>query len=93
MQVRVQVPQGQLQEPGRRPYALLRDMLALRFQIHDSDRSAEARQKLEQGIIGFMGPEGAERAPFIGHLIGFDFAASPHQPPSSRPPLMIAATA
>jgi len=66
------------QEPGRRPYALLRDLFAFRFQIQDSDRAAEARQKLEQGIAGFMGVAGAERTPFIGHLIGFDFSASPH---------------
>ncbi|MEO7913407.1 MAG: adenylate/guanylate cyclase domain-containing protein, partial [Roseiflexaceae bacterium] len=66
------------QEPGRRPYALLRDLFAFRFQIQDSDRAAEARQKLELGIAGFMGVAGAERAPFIGHLIGFDFSASPH---------------
>jgi predicted ATPase/class 3 adenylate cyclase len=66
------------QEPGRRPYALLRDLFAFRFHIQDSDRASEARQKLEQGIAGFMGAEGAERAPFIGHLIGFDFSASPH---------------
>jgi predicted ATPase/class 3 adenylate cyclase len=66
------------QEPGRRPYALLRDLFAFRFQIQDSDRAAEARQKLEQGIVGFMGAAGAERVPFIGHLIGFDFSASPH---------------
>jgi class 3 adenylate cyclase/predicted ATPase len=66
------------QEPGRRPYALLRDLFAFRFQIQDSDRAAEARQKLEQGIVGFMGVVGAERAPFIGHLIGFDFSVSPH---------------
>jgi len=66
------------QEPGRRPYALLRDLFAFRFQIQDSDRAADARQKLELGIAGFMGVAGAERAPFIGHLIGFDFSASPH---------------
>jgi predicted ATPase len=66
------------EEPGRRPYALLRDLFAFRFHIQDSDRANEARQKLEQGIAGFMGAEGAERAPFIGHLIGFDFSASPH---------------
>lgn len=65
------------QEPGRRPYALIRDLFAFRFQIHDSDRAAEARQKLERGIVSFMGASGAERAPFIGQLIGFDFSASP----------------
>lgn len=66
------------QEPGRRPYALIRDLLAYRFQIQDSDRAAEARQKLEQGMVSFMGAAGTERAPFIGHLIGFDFSANPY---------------
>jgi hypothetical protein len=72
------IPRARWQEPGRRPYALLRDLFAFRFQIQDSDRAAEARQKLEQGIAGFMSVAGAERAPFIGHLLGFDFSASPH---------------
>jgi predicted ATPase/class 3 adenylate cyclase len=66
------------QEPGRRPYALLRDLFAFRFQIEDSDRAAEARQKLEDGIASFMGPAGAEQTPFIGHLVGFDYSTSPH---------------
>ena len=79
------------QEPGRRAYALIRDLFAFRFQIHDSDRAAEARQKLERGIVSFMGTAGAERAPFIG-LVGFDFSASPalrhlDRPPAARPRL------
>jgi class 3 adenylate cyclase/tetratricopeptide (TPR) repeat protein len=60
------------------PYALIRDLFAFRFEIRDSDRASIARQKLEQGIIGFIGAEGIEKAHFIGHLIGFDFSTSPY---------------
>ncbi|MCW5852381.1 MAG: tetratricopeptide repeat protein [Anaerolineae bacterium] len=77
---------------SRLPYALLRDMLLFRFQILDSDPPAVARQKFEQGIVGFLRPSPAgsgeggegpradpvEKAHFIGHLLGFDFSASPH---------------
>ena len=62
------------------PYALLRDMLAFRFEIRDSDPLGVARAKLEQGVVGFMpgDPTAVEKAHFIGHLLGFDFSASPH---------------
>jgi class 3 adenylate cyclase/tetratricopeptide (TPR) repeat protein len=60
------------------PYALIRDLFAFRFEIRDSDRAGIARQKLEQGIIGFIGADGVEKAHFIGHLIGFDFSTSPY---------------
>jgi tetratricopeptide (TPR) repeat protein len=65
------------QEMTRLPYALVRDLFAFRFEIHDSDRAAVARDKLEQGVVEIMGAEGFEKAHFIGHLIGFDFSASP----------------
>ncbi|HEX5840194.1 MAG TPA: adenylate/guanylate cyclase domain-containing protein [Anaerolineales bacterium] len=61
------------------PYALIRDLLATAFKIHDSDISATARLKLEQGMAQLMSPEEAVKcAHFIGHLIGFDFATSPY---------------
>lgn len=61
------------------PYALLRDIFSFRFEIAESDSLAVAREKLEQGIVGFMpgDSEAAMKAHFIGHLIGFDFSASP----------------
>jgi class 3 adenylate cyclase/tetratricopeptide (TPR) repeat protein len=60
-----------------RPYSLIRDLFAFRFEMQDSDPPSIARQKLVDGIVSFMGPEGATRAPFIGHLIGLDFSAEP----------------
>ncbi|HMA33371.1 MAG TPA: adenylate/guanylate cyclase domain-containing protein [Chloroflexia bacterium] len=60
------------------PYRLVRDLLASRFEIQDSDRASVAREKLVAGITSFMGPEiSAGAAPFIGQLLGFDFSASP----------------
>jgi len=61
-----------------RPYALMRDLFAYRFEIHDSDPPPVARQKLVDGIGAFLGPERAETAHYIGHLIGLDFSASLH---------------
>ncbi|HEX9838874.1 MAG TPA: adenylate/guanylate cyclase domain-containing protein [Anaerolineales bacterium] len=68
------------QEIAQIPYALLRDIFSSSFGIQDHDTAAVARQKLEQGIVSYIGNE--ENAdlyvPFIGHLIGFDFSTSPH---------------
>jgi class 3 adenylate cyclase/tetratricopeptide (TPR) repeat protein len=63
------------------PYSLFRDVLASRFEIQDSDRASVAREKLERGLTAYAAGEPDEadmRAHFIGHLIGFDFSASPH---------------
>jgi class 3 adenylate cyclase/tetratricopeptide (TPR) repeat protein len=60
-----------------RPYSLIRDLFAFRFEIQDSDPPSVARQKLADGIVSFMGAEGAAKAPFIGHLIGLDFSTEP----------------
>ena len=59
-------------------YGLLRDVFAFRFEIAESDSLAVAREKLEQGIAGFMHSDvdAIMKAHFIGHLIGFDFSAS-----------------
>lgn len=60
------------------PYALMRNVFAFRFQIHDSDNAATLREKLERGVAGFMGEDSARKAHYIGHLIGFDFSNSPY---------------
>jgi serine/threonine protein kinase/tetratricopeptide (TPR) repeat protein len=62
------------------PYSLVRDVFSFRFEIQDSDSVRTAREKLEQGMLAFTGTdeEARMRAHFIGHLIGFDFSASPH---------------
>lgn len=68
------------QEIAQIPYALLRDIFSSSFGIQDHDTAALAREKLEQGILSYVGnKENASLyVPFIGHLIGFDFSTSPH---------------
>jgi len=59
------------------PYALVRNLLSTSFEIQDSDTGSEAREKLERGILASMSKDqvtGAE-APFIGHLIGYDYSS------------------
>jgi class 3 adenylate cyclase/tetratricopeptide (TPR) repeat protein len=62
------------------PYALLRDIFCFRFEIADSDTLAVAREKLVLGFAGFMSgdADAIMESHFIGHLIGFDFSASPY---------------
>jgi predicted ATPase/class 3 adenylate cyclase len=60
------------------PYALLRDLFAFRFGLQDSDPPALACQKMEAGFESFMGPEGREKAHFVGALIGMDYSDSPY---------------
>jgi len=68
------------QEISQIPYALLRDIFSSSFSIQDHDTAATARQKLERGILSFIGDEETSTlyAHFIGHLIGFDYSTSPH---------------
>ncbi len=65
------------------PFALIRDLFAYRFGILESDALDVARQKLERGVTDFMAgdADAVEKAHFIGHLLGFDFSASPHVAP------------
>ncbi|HEX9440136.1 MAG TPA: AAA family ATPase, partial [Roseiflexaceae bacterium] len=60
------------------PYALIRTMFAFRFEIQESDPPAVVREKLERGMLEVMGADAVEKVHFVGHLIGFDFANSPH---------------
>jgi class 3 adenylate cyclase/tetratricopeptide (TPR) repeat protein len=62
---------------GLAPYALVRDFLSFRFEIGNDDVQ-QAREKLENGILSVLGPEGREKAHIIGQLTGFDFSASPY---------------
>jgi class 3 adenylate cyclase/predicted ATPase len=68
------------QEIAQIPFALLRDVFSSSFGIQDNDSAAVARQKLEHGILSYIRDEETAilYAHFIGHLIGFDFATSPH---------------
>jgi class 3 adenylate cyclase/tetratricopeptide (TPR) repeat protein len=60
------------------PYGLMRDLLAWRFQILDSDNAEVARAKLVQGIAPLFRANDDAAAHFLGQLIGLDFASSPH---------------
>lgn len=60
------------------PYGLLRDLLAWRLQIADSDSRDVAKAKLEDGLLPWLGEQAAAQVPRIGHLIGLDYADSPH---------------
>lgn len=68
------------QEMAQIPFGLLRDIVSSGFGIQDHDSAASARQKLESGILSYVGnKETAELyAHFIGHLIGLDYTTSPH---------------
>ena len=61
------------------PYSYLREILSLRFQIHDGDSLAEAHAKFEGGLREFLGsdPRSEEKAHQVGHLIGLDYSTSP----------------
>jgi class 3 adenylate cyclase/tetratricopeptide (TPR) repeat protein len=56
------------------PYSLWRDLFAFRFEIRESDGRGTALDKFREGMAGIVEPE---RADLVGHLVGFDFSASP----------------
>ena len=76
--------QGRAQPLGQnQPYGLLRDILASRFAIADSDSAETARQKFTNGIAPlFVSDDAADmpeaHAHLLGHLIGIDFSESRH---------------
>jgi class 3 adenylate cyclase/tetratricopeptide (TPR) repeat protein len=64
-------------ETRRVPYGLVRDLFSTEFEIHDSDSEAAAIQKLEQGMAEAAGRSAEDWAPFIGHIIGLNYAQHP----------------
>ncbi len=66
-------PQQHLQ-----PYGVLRELLAWRLGIADSDSGALARQRLVDGLRPWMGEPSQGKAERIGQLLGMDFADSEH---------------
>jgi predicted ATPase/class 3 adenylate cyclase len=68
------------------PFALLRDLLAARFDILDGDSTAVAKEKLQAGVEDLLAEQASPRvhtqpesvAHFLGHLAGLDFSTSPH---------------
>ncbi len=63
------------QEMMALPYSLLRDLFAFRYNIKESDGAQAARDKLETALTNYVSEEYAH---FMGHLMGFDYAGSPH---------------
>ena len=63
------------------PFGLLRDIVAWRLQLSDDDTLAQAKAKIEAGLMPLFAdePEFAEgHAHLLGHLIGLDWKDSPH---------------
>ena len=71
--------QGRPQPYGNNiPYGLLRDLLAWRFEILESDSQAVAQGKLAAGLAPALGERAAEYTALIGELIGFEYHDDPH---------------
>jgi len=71
--------QGRPQPYGNNvPYGLLRDLLAWRFEILESDSQSVAQGKLAAGLAPVLGARAAEYTALIGELIGFDYHGDPH---------------
>lgn len=81
--VNVQLYRGRArQETQHLPFGLLRDVFIFRCGIFDDDQPPTVREKLVAGFRGVLGDDKAEiAAPLVGHLIGYDFSASPHVRP------------
>ncbi len=65
------------------PYGLLREVLAWRLQIQDTDSMEVAKLKHEQGMCELLAEDGGAgmalaQAHVLGQLLGLDYAASPH---------------
>ena len=70
-------------ETQRLPYGLLRDVFVFRCGIHDDDSAAAVRGKLVEGFRLILGEGEAVdvKAHVVGHMLGYDFSASPHLKP------------
>jgi len=74
--------QGRPQPYGNNvPYGLLRDLLAWRFEILESDSQSVAQGKLAAGLGAVLGDRAAEYTALVGGLIGFDYSADSHIAP------------
>ena len=63
------------------PYGLLRDLLAWRFEILESDSQSVAQGKLAAGLATALGERATEYTALIGELIGFEYHDDPHIAP------------
>jgi len=60
------------------PHGMLRDMLLRLLQIGESDAPEAARERLTRFLAPLFTAEGEAPVHQLGHLIGLDFATSPH---------------
>jgi ABC-type oligopeptide transport system substrate-binding subunit/class 3 adenylate cyclase len=62
------------------PYGLVRNLVAFRFEIQESDPAEAVRQKLQAGVRVALGDEVSSQAAahLIGQLLGFEIGDSPH---------------
>lgn len=60
------------------PYFLVRDLLATRFGIRESDPIDEMRQKFEAAIADILTGQAEMKAHFLGQWLGYDFSHSPY---------------
>lgn len=69
-------------ETQSKPFGLLREIFAFRWAILDDDPVPVVTAKIHSGISEVLGTAEAEiKAHLVGHLIGYDFAASPYVRP------------
>ena len=81
--VNVQLYRGRARlETQHLPFGLLRDVFVFRCGIYDDDAPPTVRDKLVTGFGSLLGDDAAEMAAHrVGHLLGYDFSASPHVRP------------
>jgi len=68
------------------PYALWRDLFALRFEIQDTDPLEMVRKKMEQGIAHFLPAEPRVKAHFLAELLGYNLGHDPALAPIHESP-------
>ncbi|HEX2368913.1 MAG TPA: AAA family ATPase [Acidimicrobiia bacterium] len=60
------------------PNALLREMMAARLDIHESDDPETVRLKWEEGMATMFGAGSEGRAHLVAHWLGFEIGDTPH---------------
>lgn len=72
------VLQARAQPTSRlQPYGLLRQLVMGASGLVDGEDTAQARERLVDGLTTFLGEGAGARAALIGQLVGFDFASHP----------------
>ena len=81
--VNVQLYRGRARlETQHLPFGLLRDVFVFRCGIYDDDAPPTVSDKLVAGFRALLGDDTAEMAAHrVGHLLGYNFSASPHVRP------------